>query len=55
LYHDPEFTKTRAEFGPKVGGWGVSESKEYRGTSLIRNSADLGPYIRAIPRVLWWS
>ena len=26
----------------------------YRGTSLIRNTALLGPYIRIIPRVLWW-
>jgi len=27
----------------------------YRGTSLIRNSAPLGPYSRAMPRALWWS
>ena len=27
----------------------------YRGTSLIRNSADLGPYSRPMPRALWWS
>jgi len=27
----------------------------YRGTSLIRNSAPLGPYIRTMPRALWWS
>ena len=27
----------------------------YRGTSLIRNSAPLGPYWRALLRVLWWS
>jgi len=27
----------------------------YRDTSLIRNSADLGPYIRAMHRALWWS
>ena len=26
-----------------------------RGNPLIRNSADLGPYDRAIPRALWWS
>ena len=25
----------------------------YRGTSLMRNSADLGPYSRAMPRALW--
>ena len=27
----------------------------YRGTSLIRNSAPLGPYSRNMPRALWWS
>jgi len=27
----------------------------YRGTSLIRNSAPLGPYSRTMPRALWWS
>ena len=27
----------------------------YRVTSLIRNSAPLGPYIRNVPRALWWS
>ena len=26
-----------------------------RGTSLIRNTRLLGPYIRPIPRVIWWS
>jgi len=26
----------------------------YRGTSLIRNSAPLGPYSRTMPRALWW-
>ena len=26
-----------------------------RGTSLIRNSAPLGPYSRPMPRALWWS
>ena len=26
----------------------------YRGTSLIRNSALLGPYSRTMHRVLWW-
>ena len=28
---------------------------EYRGTSLTRNSVPLGPYIRTMPRALWWS
>ena len=27
----------------------------YRGTSLIGNITDLGPYSRAMPRALWWS
>ena len=27
----------------------------YRGTSLMRNSPPLGPYIRTKPRALWWS
>ena len=26
-----------------------------QGSSLIRNSADRGPYSRAMPRALWWS
>ena len=26
-----------------------------RGTSLIRNSAPLGPYGRNMPKALWWS
>ena len=29
--------------------------REYRGTSLIRNSVPLGPYSRNVPRALWWS
>ena len=28
--------------------------QSYRGTSLIRNSAPLGPYSRTLHRVLWW-
>ena len=31
------------------------ESRAYRGTSLITNSAPLGPYSRNMPRALWWS
>ena len=30
-------------------------SNPYRGTSLMRNSADLGLCIRAMPSALWWS
>ena len=33
----------------------LHRSLVYWGTSLIRNSALLGPYSRTIPRVLWWS
>jgi hypothetical protein len=29
-------------------------SKPYRGTSLTRNRAPLGPYSRHMPRALWW-
>ena len=29
--------------------------KRYRGTSLMRDSAPLGPYSRTMPRALWWS
>jgi len=32
-----------------------SGQPSYRGTSLIRNSAPLGPYSRTMPRILWWS
>ena len=30
-------------------------SKDYRGTSLIKNNLSLGPYSRLMPRALWWS
>ena len=26
----------------------------YSGTSLIRNTSLLGPYIRTMPRAVWW-
>ena len=32
----------------------LSENASYRGTSLIRNCAPLGPYSRIMPRALWW-
>jgi len=38
-----------------VGGIETLEDSQYRGTSLIRNSASLGPYSRAVLRALWWS
>ena len=34
---------------------GIAYRRVYRGTLLIRNSADLGPYSRAMPSALWWS
>ena len=36
----------------KAGG---GASSAYRGTSVIRNSAPLGPFSRIMPRALWWS
>ena len=30
-------------------------AERYRGTSLIRNKAPLGPYSRTMPMALWWS
>ena len=35
-------------------GFWVLKFRVYRGTSLIRNSAPVGPYGRTIPRALWW-
>ena len=32
----------------------AADTYAYRGTSLIRNCASLGPYSRTIPRALWW-
>ena len=31
-----------------------TERCRYMGTSLMRNSAPLGPCIRTVPRALWW-
>ena len=31
------------------------KTEHYRGTSLMRISAPLGPYCREMPRALWWS
>jgi len=36
-------------------GYEIQVLSIYRGTSLIRNSAPLGPYGRYMPRALWWS
>ena len=40
---------TEGGTSPRIG------EQPYRGTSLIRNSAPLGPYSRTMPRALWWS
>ena len=34
---------------------GALSHERYRGSSLINNSADLGPYSRAMLRNPWWS
>jgi hypothetical protein len=34
---------------------GVHTWRLYRGTSLMRNCAPVGPYRRPTPRALWWS
>ena len=39
---------------PRAGGGSFGNPKPYRGTSLIRNSALLGPYSRTMHRALWW-
>ena len=44
---------------PLYPGWDGTdaapvEGPECRGTSLIRNSALLGPYSRTLHRALWW-
>jgi len=31
----------------------MNPAKAYRGTSLMRNCAPLGPYSRTMPRALW--
>jgi hypothetical protein len=33
----------------------IREQQLYRGTSLTRNCAPLGPYRRTMSRALWWS
>ena len=33
----------------------LSADASYRGASLIRNCAPLGPYSRIMPRALWWA
>ena len=44
------------EEAPLLGVEPLSAARNvmYRGTSLIRNSAPLGPYSSNMPRALWW-
>ena len=37
-----------------IAGVTLHSHAQYRGTSLIRNIAPLGPYSRTMPRALWW-
>ena len=51
---------SRARLGSLFGERHVARrdnalNNQYRGTSIIRNEAPLGPYSRNMPRVLWWS
>ena len=47
---------TRSPCTQATRGFGSATGvPRYRGTSLIRNSACLGPYSRTMPRALWWS
>ena len=41
--------------GSAARGLSPPNTCAYRGTSLIRNSASLGPYSRTMHRALWWS
>jgi len=41
--------------GAQVIFWEMANESYFRGTSLIRNSAPLGPYSTTMPRALWWS
>jgi len=62
---DTEKNETVETFVESVNFWRVllllrahtceNCSNQYRGTSLIRNSAPVGPYSSPMPRDLWWS
>ena len=50
VYFEPHSGIRRGESASRV-----RRAVTYRGTSLIRNNALLGPYSRTMPRALWWS
>ena len=53
---DPETHRHRGTVTHRhTGTEAQSERAEYRDTSLMRDSAPLGPYSRNMPRALWWS
>ena len=55
LYHFRDYGWSQTEpmdFGTQAA---LFESVGYGGTSLMRNSARLGPYSRTMPRALRWS
>ena len=66
-YPPPEFNPTPDGDGEQGGGGdpvpapiegappSIPNPSPYRGASLIRNSAPIGPYSRTMPRVLLWS
>ena len=49
------FVPSSLESGPKEYSKETEAGTLYRGTSLIRNSARLGPYSRTMPTALWQS
>ena len=51
LFHVIKF---HTPWGGRAGREREAEMEAYRGTSLIRNSALLGPYSRTVPKALWW-
>ena len=49
-----DFKNHSKDFGFEVGAiQALGSWAGYRGTSLIRNGALLGPYSRTVPRALW--
>ena len=55
LYINLLFKKGPASPLPPSRGRVPATNPDYRGTSLLRNSAPLGPYSRHMPRALRWS
>jgi len=49
-----ELFETFAKHRGILLSWLLADKARYRGTSLIRNTPILGPYIRTLLRVLCW-